>query len=125
MSQNAHSFLSTISFVIIRSFLLRFLPLLLLLLASCTSPQPAPAVLTISPNPQQTILGWGIYPCTIQNDRPNAELYTLWKRPNAVRLIWRDLNAAYWRSEILPGSYDAKRDDGSLDVKTLDESLVR
>ena len=45
--------------------------------------------------------------------------------PNAARLIWRDLNATYWRSEILPGSYDSKRDDGSLDVKYLDESLGR
>ena len=49
----------------------------------------------------------------------------LWKRPNAARLIWRDLHPTYWRCEILPGSYDAKRDDGSLDIKYLDESLVR
>ncbi len=108
-----------------RSILLRFAPLILLLLTSCAAPKTAPAVLTISPNPQQTILGWGIYPCTIQNDRKDAKLYTLWKRPNAARLIWRDLNATYWRSEITPGSYDAKHDDGSLDVEYLDESLVR
>ena len=107
-----------------RYFVLALLPLSL---ASCATPnsKPAPAVLTISATPQQTMRGWGIYPCTIQNDRPNAQLYTLWKRPNAARLIWRDLGATYWRSEILPGSYDAKRDDGSLDEKYLDESLVR
>ena len=106
-----------------RRFLSLFLLPLLLAINGCALQKPSPAVLTISPAPQQTILGWGIYPCTIQNDRPNAELYTLWKRPNASRLIWRDLNATYWRSEILPGSYDARRDDGSLDVKYLDESL--
>ncbi len=109
----------------IRSALLRFLPLIFLPLVGCAASKPAPAVLTISPNPQQTIMGWGIYPCTIQNARANSELYTLWKRPNAARLIWRDLNPTYWRSEILPASYNAKRDDGSLDAKYLDESLVR
>ena len=98
---------------------------LLLLLSGCSAPHLAPAVLTIAAAPQQTILGWGIYPCTICNDRPNAELYTLWHRPNAARLIWRDLHSTYWRCEILPGSYDARRDDGSLDEKYLDESLVR
>ena len=101
------------------------LALIPLALIGCAAPKPAPAILTIDAAPQQTIRGWGIYPCTIRNDRPKAELYTLWQRPNAARLIWRDLNATYWRSEILPGSYDARRDDGSLDVKTLDESLGR
>ena len=81
--------------------------------------------MTISPAPQQTIRGWGVYPCTIRNDRPNAQLYTLWKRRNAARLIWRNLGATYWRSEILPGSYDVRRDDGSLDEKYLDQSLGR
>ncbi len=109
----------------LRSALLRFSPLLLPPLAGCAAPKPTPAVLTISSAPQQTIRGWGIYPCTIRNDQKDAELYTLWHRPNAARLIWRDLNATYWRSEILPGSYDAKRDDGSLDTKYLDASLVR
>ena len=106
---------------------MRLAPLALLPLAlgGCAAPKPAPATLTISPTPQQKILGWGVYPCTIRNDRPNAQLYTLWKRPNAARLIWRDLNSTYWRSEILPGSYNAKRDDGSLDPKYLDQSLVR
>ncbi len=104
---------------------LALLALLPLAFSGCAPPHPAPAVLTINATPQQTIRGWGIYPCTIQNDRPNSELYTLWQRPNAARLIWRDLNITYWRSEILPGSYDARLDDGSLDVKTLDESLVR
>lgn len=99
--------------------------LLLPLINGCATPEPAPAVLAIAATPQQTILGWGIYPCTIRNDRANAELYTLWHRPNAARLIWRDLNPTYWRSEILPGSYDEKRDDGSLDEKYLDESLGR
>ena len=108
-----------------RFALLRFLPLIAFAIAGCAAPKTAPAVLTIDSAPQQTIRGWGIYPCTIRNDRPNAQLYTLWKRPNAARLIWRDLGATYWRSEILPGSYDARRDDGSLDVKYLDESLVR
>ncbi len=104
---------------------IRFLSLIILPFLGCAAPKTAPAVLTIDSTPQQTIRGWGIYPCTIRNDRPNAELYTLWKRPNAARLIWRDLNATYWRSEILPGSYDARRDDGSLDLKYLDQSLVR
>ena len=105
-----------------RHFALAFL---LPSLIGCAVPQPAPAVLTIDAAPQQTIRGWGIYPCTIRNDRADAELYTLWRRPNAARLIWRDLNITYWRSEILPGSYDARRDEGSLDLKYLDESLVR
>ena len=108
-----------------RSLLIRSLPLIILPLAGCAAKKPAPAVLTIAATPQQTIRGWGIYPCTIRNDRPNADLYTLWKRPNAARLIWRDLNITYWRSEILPGSYNEKRDDGSLDLKYLDESLGR
>ena len=110
-----------------RFFWLRFLPLLLVAISGCASAPapPAPAVLSISPTPQQTILGWGIYPCTIQNNRKNSELYTLWKRPNAARLIWRDLNPTYWRCEILPASYNSKRDDGSLDAKYLDQSLVR
>ena len=105
-----------------RLALLAFLPLAL---GGCAAPKPAPAVLTLDAAPQQTILGWGIYPCTIRNDRANAQLYTLWHRPNAARLIWRDLHPTYWRCEILPGSYDARHDDGSLDEKYLDESLVR
>ena len=104
---------------------LALLALLPLAFSGCATPKPAPAVLTIAAARQQTIRGWGIYPCTIRNDRADAELYTLWKRPNAARLIWRDLNITYWRSEITPSSYDSKRDDGSLDVKTLDQSLVR
>lgn len=104
-----------------------FLPFSLLVFAGCAAPKPVAtrAVLTVSPAPQQTIRGWGIYPCTIQNDRANADLYTLWNRPNAARLIWHDLNPTFWRCEILPGSYDATRDDGSLDRKYLDESLAR
>ena len=78
----------------------QFVPLLILPFLGCARPQSAPAVLTIEAAPQQTIRGWGIYPCTIRNDRPNAQLYTLWHRPNASRLIWRDLNITYWRSEI-------------------------
>ena len=106
-----------------RLALLALLPLALAL-GGCAAPKPAPTVLTIDANPQQTIMGWGIYPCTIRNDRANPQLYTLWHRPNAARLIWRDLHPTYWRCEILPGSYDARRDDGSLDIKYLDESLV-
>jgi O-glycosyl hydrolase len=95
--------------------------------SGCRAKQPTPqtTVLRIETTKRQTIKGWGIYPCTIRNDRPNADLYTLWKRPNAQRLIFKDLGASLIRSEIPPGSYDAKRDDGSLDEKYLDASLVR
>ena len=123
---NRKTWISNRCFSIMRYAALALALLLLLLpLSGCSAPQPAPAVLTIDPAPQQTILGWGVYPCTIRNDRVNAELYTLWHRPNAARLIWRDLHPTFWRCEILPGSYDARRDDGSLDVKYLDESLGR
>jgi O-glycosyl hydrolase len=106
----------------------RFFALAFLLLGGCAAPAPpvpTPTVLTVSQTPQQTIKGWGIYPCTIQNDRPDASLYTLWHRPNASRLIWQELGISLWRCEILPGSYDAKRDDGSLDEAYLRGSLER
>lgn len=102
---------------------------LLILLGGCAAPPKppviAPTVLTVSPQPQQTTRGWGIYPCTIQNDRPNPNDFTLWHRPNASRLIWRELGASFFRCEILPGSYDARRDDGSLDLPYLRASLER
>lgn len=105
----------------------RFFPLAFLFLGGCAAtqpPAPTPTVLTVSPAPQQTIRGWGIYPCTIQNDRKGAELFTLWHRPNAAKLIWKDLGITFWRCEILPGSY-SKRDDGSLDEAVLQGSLER
>ncbi len=91
-----------------------------------TKPVPAPITqLSISPEPQQTLKGWGIYPCTIQNDRPNAGDFTLWKRPNAQKLIFGELGISFMRCEILAGSYDSKKDDGSLNTNYLDASLVR
>ncbi len=86
--------------------------------------QPA-TQLSISSQPQQTLKGWGIYPCTIQNDRPNAGDFTLWNRPNAQRLIFGELGMSFMRCEILAGSYNSKKDDGSLDTAYLDASLVR
>jgi O-glycosyl hydrolase len=94
-------------------------------LGGCGPQEPSATTLTIETTARQTIKGWGIYPCTIRNDRPNATDYTLWNRPNAARLIWKELGISFWRCEILPGSYDAGKDDGSLDIRTLDESLVR
>jgi len=98
-----------------------------LILSGCapkTTPAPV-SKLSISSQPQQTLKGWGIYPCTIQNDRPNARNFTLWERPNAQRLILRELGISFMRCEILAGSYDAEKDDGSLDTAYLDASLVR
>lgn len=108
----------------------RFFSWAFLLLGGCAAPTSkppalAPTVLTISPAPQQTIKGWGIYPCTIQNDRPDAGLFTLWHRPNAAKLIWKELGISFWRCEITPGSYNSKRDDGSLDEAYLRDSLER
>lgn len=81
--------------------------------------------LIVESAPRQTLKGWGVFPCTIRNDRPDFEDYTLWKRPVAQKLLFAKLGATLFRSEILPGSYDARKNDGSLDFKTLDDSLVR
>lgn len=98
---------------------------LLVALSGCTPKPPVVTTLTVETTAQQTIKGWGIYPCTIRNDRPNAGDYTLWNRPNAARLIWKELGISFWRCEILPGSYDSARDDGALNIPYLDDSLVR
>ncbi len=100
----------------------------LLSLGGCTSskpPAPAPTVLSISSVSQQTIRGWGIYPCTVENDRPDAELFTLWHRPSAARLIWKELGITFWRCDIPPGCYDSRCDNGSLDEAYLRGSLER
>lgn len=100
-------------------------------LAGCRGSAPPPVVhkmavtATLEAQPRQTIKGWGIYPCTIQLDRPNTNNFHLFNRPNAQRLLFRELGFSFFRTEILPGSYDARRDDGSLDVAYLDASLVR
>lgn len=89
------------------------------------APPPLRLVATVEAAPRQTIRGWGIYPCTIQLNRKNANNFHLFNRPNAQRLLMKELGISYFRTELLPGSYDAKRDDGSLDVPYLDASLVR
>ncbi len=86
---------------------------------------PAPVVLSIGDVPSHVLKGWGIFPCTIRSDRPRARDFTIFERPNAQKLLFGELGMTVMRCEILPGSYDAKRDDGSLDTQYLDSSLVR
>jgi O-glycosyl hydrolase len=100
--------------------------IVLLAVVGCKKNSSIPATkLSISPTPSHTLKGWGIFPCTIQNDRPNAQNFTIFKRPNAQKLIFGELGMSFMRCEILPGSYDEKKDNGSLDTKYLDESLVQ
>lgn len=86
---------------------------------------PPVTVLTVEPQARQTLKGWGVYPGTYQLERPNPSRYWIFDRPNAQRLIFGELGASYLRCNIYPGSYDSKRDDGSLDLKYLNASLVR
>lgn len=88
-------------------------------------PIPSVTVLTVLPDRQQTLKGWGIYPCTYQIERPNAGLYHIFDRPNVQRLIFKELGASFIRCNIYPNSYDSKKDNGSLDTKYLDAGLVR
>lgn len=89
------------------------------------APPPEALTATVLPEARQTLKGWGIYPSTIQLDRPDANNFHIFNRPNAQRLIFRELGLSFFRTELLPGSYDARRDDGSLDTAYLDGSLVR
>ena len=96
--------------------------------SGCRKPAPAPPKVftaTVDAKPQQTLKGWGIYPCTIQLDRPDSANYNIFGRPNAQRLLFNELGISFFRTELLPGSYDGKRDNGSLDAAYLDASLVR
>ncbi len=86
---------------------------------------PIPIIATVLPKPQQMIKGWGCYPSTFQLDRPNANNFHIFNRPNAQRLIFKELGMSLMRCNILPRSYDAGKNDGSLDTKYLDASLVR
>lgn len=83
------------------------------------------ATAVVLPQPQQTIKGWGCYPATYQMDRPLPENFHIFNRPNVQRLIFKELGISFMRCNILPGSYDARSDDGSLDTKYLDATLVR
>lgn len=84
-----------------------------------------PIVATVLPQKQQVLKGWGCYPSTFQLDRPNANNFHIFNRPNAQRLIFKELGMSLMRCNILPRSYDAHKDDGSLDTRYLDASLVR
>lgn len=87
--------------------------------------QTAPFHATVSPQKQQTIKGWGCYPATFQPDRPDAENYQIFHRPNAQKLILGELGISFMRCNILPHSYDAAKNDGSLNANYLDQTLVR
>lgn len=81
------------------------------------------ATLIIEAQGQQTIKGWGIYPCTFEINRATPDLYTIFNRANAQRLILKELGVSFVRANILPRSYDTKRD--ALDIRYLDATLVR
>ncbi|MDQ3815852.1 MAG: hypothetical protein M3347_18240, partial [Armatimonadota bacterium] len=103
------------------------LPAAALLLAVCTRrrAEDLPVTATVLTEPQQTIKGWGCYPSTFQTDRPTAENFHIFNRPNAQRLIFKELGISFMRCNILPNSYDAHKDDGSLNTRYLDATLVR
>ena len=58
-------------------------------------------------------------------DRGNPENYNIFHRPHVQRLLLKDLGISFMRCNILPESYDAAKDDGSLNTRYLDETLVR
>lgn len=104
--------------------------LAVLTLAGCnraTPSRPSTQAVTaiILPQPQQIIKGWGCYPCTYKMDRGNPQNYNIFSRPHAQRLLLKELGISFMRCNILPESYDARQDDGSLNTRYLDATLVR